>query len=83
MPLNMQKRGLIIYIRNKWGDVFISMEYIRAYYKVPAKKGQKVLALGNLGVITGARGAHLRIRLEGRKDHFYTTPLGKYSICNS
>ncbi len=45
----------------------MSMEYIRTYYKVPAKKGQKVMALGKLGVITGARGAHLRIRLEGQK----------------
>lgn len=45
----------------------MSMEYIRMYYKVPAKRGQKVVANGVLGIITGSRGAHLKIRLEGQK----------------
>ncbi|KTC97922.1 hypothetical protein [Legionella feeleii] len=45
----------------------MSMEYIRMYYKVPAKRGQKVVANGKLGLITGSRGVYLRIRLEDQK----------------
>lgn len=45
----------------------MSMEYIRMYYKVPAKRGQKVVANGVPGIITGSMGAHLKIRLEGQK----------------
>ena len=47
------------------------MKYIRDFYGVPAKRGRKVQYLhpGSCefvnGVITGSRGAHLRIRLEG------------------
>jgi len=51
----------------------MSLEYIRAAYAVPAKKGQWVRYTGvkgptakaREGVITGAEGAHLRIRLDG------------------
>ena len=43
------------------------MEYIRKYYKVPAKRGCKVIANGKPGIITGSRGAHLRIRIDGEK----------------
>ncbi|MFJ1269219.1 hypothetical protein ACD661_11690 [Legionella lytica] len=46
----------------------MSMKYIRTYYKVPAKRGKKVIANGQLGVITGSRGAYLKIRLEGQKN---------------
>ena len=45
----------------------MSMEYIRKYYQVPVKRGMKVIADGELGNITSARGAYLRIRLEGEK----------------
>lgn len=43
------------------------MDYIRDYYGVPAKKGGRVKAYGKPGVITGARGPHLRIKLDGEK----------------
>lgn len=45
----------------------MSMEYIRDYYKVPAKRGRKVIVIGKLGIITGSKGAYLRVRLEGEK----------------
>lgn len=45
----------------------MSLEYIRKTYNVPAKRGAHVIANGEPGVITGARGAYLRIRVEGRK----------------
>lgn len=41
------------------------MQYIRNYYKVPAKRGGKITYKGKAGTIVGAKGAHLRIRLEG------------------
>jgi hypothetical protein len=51
----------------------MSLDYIRTAYAVPAKKGQRVRYTGDKGpkssaregVITGAEGAHLRIRLDG------------------
>jgi hypothetical protein len=43
----------------------MSMRYIRDYYGVPAKRGIRVVADGNRGVIRGARGQHLRLRLDG------------------
>lgn len=48
------------------------MEYIRRVYKVPARRGLRVIANGKSGVITGSRGAYLRIRLDGmKKSHSY------------
>jgi hypothetical protein len=46
----------------------VSFEYIRKYYGVPAKRGMKVIADGDLVEITGAKGAYLRIRLNGEKN---------------
>uniref|UniRef100_A0A6M3LP62 Uncharacterized protein n=1 Tax=viral metagenome TaxID=1070528 RepID=A0A6M3LP62_9ZZZZ len=43
------------------------LEYIRDYYKVPATKGKIVSYRGKLGVITGASGPHVKVRLEGEK----------------
>ena len=43
------------------------MEYIRKYYQVPVKRGMKVIANGKSGEITSARGAYLKIRIEGEK----------------
>jgi hypothetical protein len=52
--------------------VIMSLEYIRKTYQVPAKRGVHVIANGQPGVITGARGAHLRVRVEGtKKIRFY------------
>ncbi|NUR12319.1 MAG: hypothetical protein HOQ20_10830 [Bradyrhizobium sp.] len=49
----------------------MSIEYIRSYYQVPAKRGGRVEYTGNgkaeLGTICGADGAHLSIRLDGAK----------------
>lgn len=50
----------------------MSMEYIRKNYSVPAKRGCRIEFLGKGpvpvgGVITGSRGARLRIRLDGEK----------------
>jgi hypothetical protein len=44
------------------------MNYIRNYYKVPAKRGGKVKYEGKTGIIIGSRLAYLRIRLEGEKE---------------
>ena len=47
----------------------MSMEYIRSTYKVPAKCGGRVvytgLGVNELGTITGTRGAHILVRLDG------------------
>lgn len=43
----------------------MSMQYIRRYYGVPAKRGMRVVAIGKPGVITGSDDARLRIRLDG------------------
>lgn len=45
----------------------MSAEYVRNYYKVPAKRGMRVVADGKPGKIVGFDGAHLRIRLDGEK----------------
>lgn len=49
----------------------MSMRYIRDYYKVPAKRGGRVRYTGSPdsvfdGTIVGSRGAHLRIRFDGK-----------------
>ncbi|MCA3247422.1 MAG: hypothetical protein ING29_13195 [Azospirillum sp.] len=46
----------------------MSLDYIRSYYGVPAKKGARVEAYGKPGVITGASGPHILIRLDGHKN---------------
>lgn len=45
----------------------MSMDYVRRYYGVPAKRGARVVADGRPGVIVGARGAYIRVRLDGDK----------------
>lgn len=45
----------------------MSIQYIRDYYKVPAKVGGRVTAYGKPGIITGANGAYLLIRIDGAK----------------
>lgn len=45
----------------------MSADYVRRYYKVPAKRGMRVEIDGKGGVITGFDGAHLRVRLDGEK----------------
>jgi hypothetical protein len=47
------------------------MNYIRQYYKVPAKRGGRVRYTGGseprLGTIKSARGGYLNIQLDGDK----------------
>jgi hypothetical protein len=42
----------------------MSMAYIRRTWGVPAKRGMRIVYCGKTGVITGASGPHLRIRLD-------------------
>ena len=45
----------------------MSLEYIREYYGVPAKRGEHVRYKGVDGVITGASGPRVKVRLNGEK----------------
>lgn len=51
-------------------------EYIRTYYKVPAAKWGIVKVDGKFGVITGADGAHILIRVEGGQERPYHPTSG-------
>jgi hypothetical protein len=44
----------------------MSLDYIRKYYSVPARRGGRVAYTGER-TICGARGSHLSIRLDGCK----------------
>ena len=44
------------------------LEYVRNYYGVPATKGKIVGYKDKLGVITGASGPHVKVRLDGEKN---------------
>lgn len=57
----------------------MSLEYIRTYYRVPAKRGGRVEYTGNKGqdrrgTITGARGARLLIRFDDDKRTYVFHP---------
>ena len=62
----------------------MSMAYIREFYKVPAKRGGRVLINGWAGTITGSDGQYIKVRFDGscivRRWHptwrvtYYTTP---------
>ena len=57
------------------------LEYVRNYYGVPAKKGKVVSYNGKLGVITGASGPHVKVKLEGAKHALPYHPMDlKYDI---
>jgi hypothetical protein len=46
----------------------VSLEYIRDYYKVPAYKDVKVKnPKGEQGVIAGANGPHVKVKMDGVK----------------
>lgn len=61
----------------------MGMKYIRDYYGVPAKRGGIIEYTGGKspvrGVITGADGAWLRIRLEGENWSRRFNPAWKIS----
>lgn len=44
-----------------------SAEYVRRWYKVPAKRGVRVVVDGKPGVITGFHNQYLRVRFDGNK----------------
>jgi hypothetical protein len=46
----------------------MSFDYIKSYYGVDAKRGQRVTAFGKPGVITGTEGQYVCIRLDGQKN---------------
>lgn len=43
------------------------LQYVRDYYNVPAYTGMHVVVDGKKGIITGASGPHVMIKLEGAK----------------
>jgi hypothetical protein len=45
----------------------MSLQYIREYYGVPAKRGEPVRYNGKPGRVTGSSGPHVRVRLAGQK----------------
>lgn len=45
----------------------MSMNYIRRYYAVPAKRGMRVTVDGYSGTIVGSYGQYLRVRVDGEK----------------
>jgi hypothetical protein len=50
------------------------MKWIRDRYKVPAKRGMKVAAQGERGIIIGSKNGYLRIQIEGRKKNLLFHP---------
>lgn len=60
----------------------MSIEWIRNYYGVPAKRGGRVEYIpcegstdeSRLGTITGTSGPHLRVRMDGDKYSFQYHP---------
>jgi len=57
----------------------MSMDYIRRYYGVPAKRGGRIAYTGSkncvvTGRITGSDGQYLLIRLDGEKKSFRYHP---------
>ncbi len=44
------------------------LEYISKTYNVPAKKGGRIEYKSRAGTIVGAKGPHLRIRLDGETE---------------
>ncbi len=54
-----------------------SFDYIRSYYKVPAKRGGRVKFDGKPGTIVWTDGPYLRIRLDGQRGVESFHPLWK------
>lgn len=59
----------------------MSLQYIRDTYGVPAKRGGRIEYMANgsaiQGTITGSRGAHIRVRLDGDKRSLLFHPTWK------
>ena len=52
----------------------MSLKYIRDTYRVPAKRGARILFDGVEGTITGAHNGRLRVRLKGLKRRAFLHP---------
>lgn len=52
-----------------------SLDYVRSYYGVPAKRGMRVEVDGKPGRITGGDGQYLRVRFDGDKRSVRCHPL--------
>ncbi len=46
----------------------MSFDYIRRYYGVPAAHKSPVAYRGKSGIVVGARGPYVRVRLEGEQE---------------
>ncbi len=46
----------------------MSFDYVRKYYKVPAKRGMIVTVDGIKGRITSGKGSYIMVRFEGTKN---------------
>jgi hypothetical protein len=57
----------------------VTADYIRDYYKVPAKVGMRIKFRGCPGVITGFGGASLHVRLDGATDSIICHPTWEIS----
>ena len=59
----------------------MSLQYIRDTYGVPAKRGGRIEYTGNgtaiQGVITGSKGAHILVRLDGDRRSLAFHPTWK------
>jgi len=63
----------------------MSMEYIRNYYKVPAKRGGKIIfdyPDPRIGVITSAQGHYIRVRFPEHKHSLILHPTWKVEYLN-
>jgi len=52
----------------KRSKIDLDLDYIRVTYGVPAKMDGRIEYRWRPGVIVGAKGAHLRIRLDGESE---------------
>lgn len=52
----------------------MSAQYVRTYYKVPAKRGMQITVDGQTATIVGFAGARLRIRITGKPGVYVAHP---------
>jgi len=52
----------------------MSAQYVRTTYKVPAKRGMRIVVDGQAARIVGFAGARLRIRIDGQPGIYFAHP---------
>lgn len=52
----------------------MSFDYVRSWYKVPAKRGMRVKVNGKMGTITCGSCQYIRVRFDGEKISFFCHP---------